>query len=80
MSQAQQVLQVSQVLFPKPIRLQDLHDTYRYLLGRPVPLQVVSNILISLHSCSCEFQPILTVFNRLYFILMIFCDVSCHLL
>ena len=40
----QQMLQVSRVLCPKPIHLQDLHDMY--LLVHPVQPQVVSNKLL----------------------------------
>ena len=52
MFQVQQVLQVSQVLYPKPIHSQDLHDTY--LLEHPIPQQVVRNFLFSLHCFTCE--------------------------
>ena len=54
MFQAQQVLQVSQLLHPKPIHSQDLHDIY--LMGSPVPQQVVSNILVVVITNFNQFQ------------------------
>ena len=73
---AQQVLQASQLLHPKPIHLQDLRDIY--LLGSPVPQQVVSNILVFVHVLMTfnQFRCVMIAFNCLSFMLIFACLLS----